>query len=69
METLFENKQVYRRHNGQYATKEVAYADKMREENKSLRLERDKYQRAWMSLVNENKKLREKIVEIKNLLI
>lgn len=69
METLFENKQVYRRCNGQYATKEVAYADKMREENKSLRLERDKYQRAWMSLVNENKKLREKLAEIKNLLI
>ena len=69
MEALFEDKQVYRRRNGQYATKEMAYADRMKEENKSLRLERDKYQRAWMSLVNENKRLREKIAEIKTLLM
>lgn len=70
MNTLFgEQKVVHRRRNGQFATKDVAYADRIKEENKLLRLERDKYQRAWMSLVNENKRLREKIAEIKTLLM
>ena len=35
METLFkEQKQTYRRSNGRFATKEMAYADKMANDNK-----------------------------------
>lgn len=69
MEALFEMpKVVHRRKNGQYATKEVAYADKIAEENELLKYEKEKYQRMAMALANENKKLKEKLSQIKLLL-
>lgn len=69
METLFEEKQVYRRRNGQYATKEMAYADRVAEENKSLRFEKEKYQRMALVLEKENRKLKERLAQIKTLLL
>lgn len=68
METLFEDKQVYRRRNGQYATKEMAYADKVAEENKYLRNESEKYRRMALSLEKENRRLKDKLSQIKLLL-
>lgn len=69
MKTLFqEPKQTYRRSNGQFATKEMAYADKQAVENQRLRLECEKYQRMYLSVVKENTKLKRMFNEIKELL-
>ena len=69
MKTLFkETKTTYRRSNGQFATKEMAYADKQAVENQRLRLECEKYQRMYLSVVKENTKLKRMFNEIKELL-
>lgn len=69
METLFkEQKKTYRRSNGQFATREMAYADKQAVENQRLRLECEKYQRMYLSVVKENTKLKRMFNEIKELL-
>ena len=69
MNELFElPKIVHRRKNGQYATKEVAYADKVAEENKYLRNESEKYRRMALSLEKENRRLKAKLSQIKLLL-
>jgi cell shape-determining protein MreC len=70
MNELFElPKVVHRRKNGQYATKEVAYADRVAEENKSLRFEKEKYQRMALALEKENRKLKERLSQIKSILL
>ena len=69
MNTLFgEQKVVHRRRNGQFATKDVAYADKVAEENKYLRNESEKYRRMALSLEKENGRLKAKLSQIKLLL-
>jgi hypothetical protein len=69
MNTLFEEqKVVHRRRNGQFATKDVAYADKVAEENKYLRNESEKYRRMALSLEKENRRLKDKLSQIKLLL-
>lgn len=69
MNTLFEDQKiVHRRRNGQFATKEVAYADKVAEENKYLRNESEKYRRMALSLEKENRRLKDKLSQIKLLL-
>lgn len=69
MNTLFgEQKVVHRRRNGQFATKDVAYADKVAEENKYLRNESEKYRRMALSLEKENRRLKDKLSQIKLLL-
>jgi hypothetical protein len=67
MKTLFPEPR-YRRSNGQYATKGMAYADKQREENKRLRHEAEMYQRMYLTLYKENQKLKQKIENIKSIL-
>lgn len=67
MKTLFPEPR-YRRSNGQFATKEMAYADKMREENKTLKHEAEMYQRMYLTLFKENQKLKQKIENIKSIL-
>jgi hypothetical protein len=67
MKTLFPEPRP-RRANGQFATKEMAYADKQREENKRLRREADMYQRMYLTLYKENQKLKQKIENIKSIL-
>lgn len=48
MNTLFEEqKVVHRRRNGQFATKDVAYADRIKEENKLLNHEKENIN-AWL---------------------
>lgn len=48
MNTLFgEQKVVHRRRNGQFATKDVAYADRIKEENKLLNHEKENIN-AWL---------------------
>lgn len=69
MNTLFEDQKiVHRRRNGQFATKDVAYADKVAEENKYLRNESEKYRRMALSLEKENRRLKDKLSQIKLLL-
>lgn len=69
MNTLFEEqKVVHRRRNGQFATKDVAYADRIKEENKLLNHEKEKYQRMALALEKENRRLKEKLLQIKMLL-
>lgn len=68
MDTLFnEPKQTYRRANGRFATREMAYADKQAVENQRLRLECEKYQRMYLSVVKENTKLKRMFNQIKEL--
>lgn len=68
METLFnEPKQTYRRANGRFATKEMAYADKQATDNQRLQIEVDKYRRMYLSVVKENAELKRKINQIKDL--
>lgn len=68
MDTLFnEPKQTYRRSNGRFATKEMAYADKQATDNQRLQIEVDKYRRMYLSVVKENAELKRKINQIKDL--
>ena len=68
METLFnEPKQTYRRSNGQFATKEMAYADKMANDNKRLSFEVEKYKRMYLAVVKENSELKRKFNQIKEI--
>ncbi len=50
---------------GRYCTPERHYADKAIAENKRLRYERDKYMRAWHSLVATNLRLTRELDSIK----
>ena len=69
MKTLFqEPKQTYRRSNGRFATKEMAYADKQATDNKRLSFEVEKYKRMYLAVVKENSELKRKFNEIKELL-
>lgn len=68
MKTLFqEPKQTYRRSNGQFATKEMAYADKQATDNKRLSFEVEKYKRMYLAVVKENSELKRKLNQIKDL--
>ena len=59
MENLFnEPKQTYRRSNGRFVTREMAYADKQATE---------KYKRMYLAVVKENSKLKRKLNQIKEL--
>jgi hypothetical protein len=70
MNELFElPKVVHRRKNGQFATKEMAMVDRVTEENKYLRNESEKYRRMALSLEKENRKLKERINQIKSILL
>ena len=57
-----------RRANGQFATKEMAFADKQRKENITLRAKAEMYQRMYLSLAKENKQLKETINQIKTII-
>lgn len=62
--TFFEmERPVYRLHNGRYATKEMAYADKQNSENQRLKLEVEKYKRMYLAVVKENTRLKEMIYD------
>lgn len=66
METLFnETKTTYRRSNGQFATKEMAEMDKVKNENVYLRFEMEKYKRQALALASVNTLLRKELSEIK----
>ena len=67
METLFVEKTTYRRSNGRFATKEMAYADKMANDNKRLSFEVEKYKRMYLAVVKENGELKRKLNQIKEL--
>lgn len=68
MKTLFkETKTTYRRSNGQFATKEMAYADKQATDNKRLSFEVEKYKRMYLAVVKENNELKRKFNQIKEL--
>lgn len=68
MKTLFkETKTTYRRSNGQFATKEMAYADKQATDNKRLSFEVEKYKRMYLAVVKENSELKRKFNQIKEL--
>lgn len=64
-QALFPNEPL-RKSDGRFCTKEQYRLEKVDGENTRLRFERDKYYRAWMSMVEENKRLRLRLREIKN---
>jgi hypothetical protein len=47
----------------------MAYADKQAEENKFLRLEVEKYKRAYFALADENSALKRKLNKLKEILL
>ena len=67
MKTLFPEPRP-RRANGQFATKEMAYADKQRKENITLRAKAEMYERMYLAMYKENKQLKETINQLKNIL-
>lgn len=66
METLFkETKTTYRRSNGQFATKEMAFADKTAQENAILRYDVEKYKRAYLTTAKRCVALERELNELK----
>lgn len=63
LELFHMERPVYRLHNGRFATKEMAYADKQMVENKRLRLEVEKYKRMYLVVVKENSRLKSMIYD------
>ena len=67
MKALFEEpKQTYRRSNGQFATKEMAYADKQAQENAILKFEVEKYKRAYLTTAKRCIALERELKELKD---
>lgn len=67
MTTLFEDKKaVYRSSNGQFATREMAYADKQANENAILRLDVEKYRRAYLTTAKRCVALERELNELKD---
>ena len=55
-----------RRNNGRYCTEEQYRTDRIEEENKRLRLERDKYFRMAMALSKDNERLTRELMVLKS---
>ena len=55
-----------RLNNGRYCTEEQYRVDRIEEENKRLRLERDKYFRMYMSLEKDNERLTRELMVLKS---
>lgn len=55
-----------RESNGRFCTKERYVSEKISRENKVLRMERDKYLRAYLMLADENTRLRRELASIKD---
>lgn len=67
METLFkETKTTYRLSNGQFATKEMAFADKTAQENAILRYDVEKYKRAYLTTAKRCVALERELNELKD---
>ena len=67
MNALFkEEKVVYRRTNGQFATKEMAFADKTAQENAILRYDVEKYKRAYLTTAKRCVALERELNELKD---
>lgn len=67
MKALFEEpKTTYRRSNGQFATKEMAYADKQASENAILRFSVEKYKRAYLTTAKRCVALERELKELKD---
>lgn len=64
-QNLFKE-QPLRRSNGRYCTKEQYLSERVDEENKRLRMERDKYYRAWLVVVNDNERLTRELMVLKS---
>lgn len=50
-------KQVYRLHNGRFATREMAEIEKIKVENKRLRFEVEYFRRAYLAVAKEYARL------------
>jgi len=67
-EQLFQNDPAVkvRDSKGRFATAERAYADKAMKQNKWLRVERDRYMRAWMAAADTAAHWQRKYMELKD---
>lgn len=63
-QTLFKELPL-RMGNGRFCTKEQFRQDKVDEENKILRFEKEKFKRAWLALVQENARLKNELKTLK----
>lgn len=63
---LFKTKP--RRSNGQFATREMAYADMQAKENERLKFESEQWRRMYLAVVNDNVKMERELKEIKQAL-
>ncbi len=64
MNEIFTHEQ-YRDTKGRFCTKERHYAEKAFHDNKVLRLDREKYIRMNLALVNENARLKMELKDLK----
>ena len=65
-QTALFKKQKLRRNNGQYCTEEQYRTERIEEENKRLRLERDKYFRMYTSVERNNERLTRELMVLKS---
>lgn len=65
-QTSLFKKQKLRRNNGQYCTEEQYRTERIEEENKRLRLERDRYFRMYVSLEKENERMTRELIVLKS---
>lgn len=63
--SLFKEPKL-RRNDGRYCTEEQYRTDRIEEENKRLRLERDKYFRMSMALSKDNERLTRELMVLKS---
>jgi hypothetical protein len=63
--SLFKEPKL-RRNDGRYCTEEQYRVDRIEEENKRLRLERDKYFRMYVSLERDNERLTRELMVLKS---
>lgn len=63
--SLFKEHKL-RRNNGRYCTEEQYRTDRIEEENKRLRLERDKYFRMYTSVERDNERLTRELMVLKS---
>ena len=62
---LFKQPQL-RRNNGRYCTEEQYRVDRIEEENKRLRIERDRYYRMYISFARDNERLGRELMVLKS---
>lgn len=63
--TLFKHERL-RSRNGRFCTKEQLLNERVEDENKRLRFDKEKYYRAWLAASERASRLERELTELKN---